>query len=112
VYDERGEGVFRYFVVTNAADLSGNSSFTTPGYAQTSGYANAFGNFATGSATTTYQPPRTFTFYKPGVQLAIRMSNDQRTLEAAGIVFNGQRVRPKDAAFLSNSLRQFLGIKS
>jgi hypothetical protein len=53
---------YRYFVVTNVADLSGNSSFTTPGYAQTPGYANAFGNFATGSAITTHQPPRTFTF--------------------------------------------------
>ena len=48
---------YRYFVVTNVADLSGNSSFTTPGYAQTPGYANAFGNFATGSAITTHQPP-------------------------------------------------------
>jgi len=103
---------YRYFALTNVADLSGTSSFTTPGYAQTTGYASAFGNFATGSATTTYQPPQTFRFYKPAVQLAIRMSNDQGSLETAGIVVNGQKVRPKDAAFLSNSLRQLLGIKS
>jgi hypothetical protein len=45
-------------------------------------------------------------------EAVVRMSNDQRSLETAGIVVNGQRARPKDAAFLSNSLRQFLGIKS
>ena len=103
---------YRYFVLMGVAELSGTISFTTPGYAHTTGYANAFGNFATWSATTIVTPAQTHTFFKPGVQLAIRMSNDERLLETVVIVINGQRARPKDAAFLSNSLRQFLGIKN
>jgi hypothetical protein len=103
---------YRYFVAVNVADLSGTSSFTTPGYAQTTGHASAFGNFATGSATTVVTPPQTYTFYKPAVQVAIRMSNNEKELEGIGIVFDGQRARPKDAAFLAQSLRAHLGIKT
>jgi hypothetical protein len=65
---------YRYFVLMSVADHSGTTSFTTPGYAHTTGYANASGNFATGSATTIVTPPQTHTFYKPGVQVATRMS--------------------------------------
>jgi hypothetical protein len=88
------------------------SSFTTPGYAQTTGYANAFGNFATGSATTDVTPPQTYTFYKPAVQLGIRMSNNEKQLEGVGMIINGQKARPKDAGFLSQSLRHHLSIRS
>jgi hypothetical protein len=102
---------YRYFVLMNVADLSGTSSFTTPGYAHTTGYANAFGNFATGSATTIVTPPQTHTFFKPGVQLAIRMSNNKKQLEGIGMAINGQRARRKDAPFFSQSLRAHLGIK-
>ena len=56
---------YRYFVGTSVADLSRQASFTTPGYAQTSSSASVFGNFATGTATTTFSPPRTFNIYKP-----------------------------------------------
>jgi hypothetical protein len=102
---------YRYFVLMGAADLSGTTSFTTLGYAHTTGYANVFGNFATGSATTIVTPPQTYRFYKPGVQLVIRMSNNEKQLEGIGIVVNGQRARPKDAAFLDQSLRAHLGIR-
>jgi hypothetical protein len=102
---------YRYLVLMGAADLSGTTSFTTPGYAHTTGYANVFGNFATGSATTIVTPPQTYRFYKPGVQLVIRMSNNEKQLEGIGIVVNGQRARPKDAAFLDQSLRAHLGIR-
>jgi hypothetical protein len=40
------------------------------------------------------------------------MSNDEKSLESFGMMINGQKARPKDAAFLRNSLRQFLGIKN
>jgi hypothetical protein len=40
---------------------------------------------------------------RPGVELAIKMSNDEITLQPIGL--------PKDAAFLTESLRQHLGIK-
>jgi hypothetical protein len=101
---------YRYFVGTSIADLSSQSSFTTPGYAHTYGSATAFGNYATGTATTTITPPQTFSFYKPGIMVSIKMSNNEKSLESFGIVINGQKVRPKDAAFLSQSLRQALGI--
>ena len=89
---------YRYFVLMSVADLNGTTSFTTPGYAHTTGYANAFGNFATGSATTVITPPQTHT------------SNNQNELQGIGLFLNGQRARPKDAAFLAQSLRQYLEI--
>jgi hypothetical protein len=103
---------YRYFVGTSVADLSRQSSFTTPGYAHTYSSASEFGNFATGTATTTFTPPQTFNIYKPALLISIKMSNNERSLEPLGMVINGQKARPKDAAFLSKSLRQFLGIKS
>jgi hypothetical protein len=101
---------YRYFVGTSASDMSSQSSFTTPGYAQTYGTASAYGNFATGTATTTYVPPQRFNVNKPAVMVSIKMSNDQKALEPYGMVINGQKVRPRDATFLRTSLRQALGL--
>lgn len=56
--------------------------------------------------------PRTFGIYKPALMVAIKMSNNEQALEPLGMIINDRRVAPKDAAFLSQSLRQFLGIKS
>jgi len=107
---------YRYFVITGAADVSRHWSSTTPGYATTHSYASAygFGNFATasGSSYTTTVPPGTISFYKPGLSVSIKMSSSETALEPFGMFFNGQKARPKDAAFLSQSLRRFLGIKS
>src|SRR5262249_27380463 len=75
---------YRYFVGTGVGDLSRQSSFTTPGYASTSGSATAFGNFATGTATTTFTPPQTFNIYKPGLMVSIKMSNNEKSLEHLG----------------------------
>jgi hypothetical protein len=101
---------YRYFVGTSAGDMSSQSSFTTPGYAQTYGSASAYGNFATGTATTTYVPPQRFNVNKPALMVSIKMSNDQKALEPYGMVINGQKTRPRDAAFLKQSLRQALGL--
>jgi hypothetical protein len=49
---------YHYFVITSATDMSRHSLFGTPGYAQTYGNATAFGNFAIGTATTTFTPPK------------------------------------------------------
>jgi hypothetical protein len=103
---------YRYFVMLGASDVSRTSSFTTPGYANTYGSAYAVGNYATGSATTYITPPRTFSFYKPGILVSIKMSNDERSLESLGMIMNGQRARPQDAGFLTQSLRQHLGIRN
>jgi hypothetical protein len=103
---------YRYFVGTGMADLSSNSSFTTPGYASTYGTAFGYGNYATANATTIYTPPQRFNIYKPAISVSIRMSNDEKSLEPLGMVISGQKVRPRDAAFLQQSLRQAFGIKS
>jgi hypothetical protein len=103
---------YKYFVLIGASDASGTSAFTTPGYAHTYGSAFGAGNFATGTATTTYTPPQTYRFFKPGIILTIKMSNDQKALEPYGAFVFGMRARPKDAAFLRQSLRQYLGINS
>jgi hypothetical protein len=103
---------YRYFIATGIFDQSTNSSFTTPGFANTYGSVFGYGNYATGSATTVFTPPQTFNIYKPAISVTIRMSNDEQSLEPLGMLIGGQKIRPKDAAFLSQSLRQFLGIKS
>ena len=71
-----------------------------------------YGNYATANATTVITPPQTFNIHKPAITLSIKMSNDSKSLEPFGTSLLGQKAHPKDAAFLSNSLRQFLGIKS
>ena len=70
---------------------------------------------ALASCATSYQPQSLtggFSDYMTAPDEAIEMSNNERSLEPLEMVINGQKARPKDAAFLSNSLRQFLGIKS
>jgi hypothetical protein len=91
---------YRYFVGTGASDVSRQTSFTTPGYANTYGSATGYGNFATGHATTTFVPPQTFNVNKPALMISIKMSNDQKALTPYGMVINGQKVQPRDAAFL------------
>jgi hypothetical protein len=99
---------YRYFVGTGVSDVSRQSSFTTPGYASTYGHVSEFGTVI---ANTTITPPQTFNFYKPGLMVSIKMSNDERSLESVGMTINGQQSRPRDAVFLSQSLRQHLGVK-
>jgi hypothetical protein len=106
---------YRYFVAEGIGDLSTQSSFTTPGHAYTTGSAQGTygGGFASlyGSSTTTYSPPHTFNIYKPGIVVSIKMANDPVALDRYGMFLNGQKLHPKDAAFLSASLRQYLGIR-
>lgn len=92
-------------------EARGASSFTIPGYAQTYGSAVATGNFATGTAITTYTPSQTYRFFKPGVTVTIKMSNNAKSLEPYESFMFGHHTEPKDAAFLRQSLRQCLGIK-
>jgi hypothetical protein len=103
---------YRYFVMTGASDVSRQFSFTTPGYASSnvSGYVSSWGTFS-GDATTTITPPQTHNIYKPALMVAIKMGNDENALLPFGIVVGGQKTRPKNAAFLSQSLRQYLGVK-
>jgi hypothetical protein len=105
---------YRYFVVTGFQDLSTNSAVTLPGYTSTNVYGNvsSFGSF-TGNAYSTIMPPQTFQVYKPSIIVAIKMSNDDKTLLPFGVIAsNGQRIGALDAAFMQQSIRQELGIKT
>ena len=99
---------YRYFVGTAASDASSNYSFTTPGYASTYGHGSAvgYGNFASGnfSSNTIITPPQTYNIHKAALTVAIKMSNDEKSLEPYGMVISGVKVRPRDAAFLIQSL--------
>jgi hypothetical protein len=91
---------YHYFSALNFGDTSSRSSFTIPGTATTNVYG--YGNYAT--ANTVITPAQTVRLYKPSVALTIRMANDQQSLVSTGhSVF--------DAAFVSQSLKQYLGIK-
>jgi hypothetical protein len=105
---------YRYFVVTGYRDLSTNSAVTLPGYTSTNVYGNvsSLGSF-TGNAYSTIMPPQTLQVSKPAVMVAIKMGNDDKVLLPFGIVAaNGQRIGALDAAFMQQSIRQQLGIKT
>ena len=99
---------YRYFVGTAASDASSNYSFTTPGYASTYGHGSAvgYGNYASGSfsSNTIITPPQTYNVHKPALTIAIKMSNNEKSLEPYGMVMAGVKARPSDAAFLIQSL--------
>jgi hypothetical protein len=99
---------YRYFVGTSASDQSVNYSFSTPGYASTYGQGSAvgYGNYASGSfsSNTIITPPQTYNIHKPALTVAIKMSNDEKSLEPYGMVIQGVKVHPRDAAFLVQSL--------
>jgi hypothetical protein len=99
---------YRYFVGTAASDASSNYSFTTPGYASAYGHGSAvgYGNFASGnfSSNTIITPPQTYNVHKPALTVAIKMSNNEKSLEPYGMVIARIKARPRDAAFLIQSL--------
>jgi hypothetical protein len=103
---------YRYFVLTSATDMSTQSQFTTPGFANTYGSATGYGNFVSGYATTTYTAPQTLRFHKAALMASIKMSNNEKALAPFGMMTNGQKATPRDAAFLRGSLRQALGLKN
>jgi hypothetical protein len=107
---------FRYFIVTSLANISTTATFTTPGYAHPSGSASGttVAGFTdiSGSADTFYTPPTTRTFLKPGILVTVRMGNDRAALERFGLwaPLLGRKSEPKDAAFVSQSMRNHLGV--
>lgn len=92
---------FNYFGIINEAQGGNVSSFTTPGQAYTSASVTGYGRTAYGSATTTYIPPQTFSFFKPRSGLMIRCFPER---PEGGYAF--------DAGFLLRSLRAKYKIKS
>jgi hypothetical protein len=92
---------FYYFVVINEAQGGNVSSFTTPGQSYTTANATAYGRSVYGSATTTYIPPQTFTFFKPRSGIMIRC-----------FVERPEGAFAFDAKFLVKSLRAKYKIKS
>jgi hypothetical protein len=102
---------YRYFVGISMVDLSTHSSFTTPGHTSISDYVFENENYAMTNTTPLITPSQTLKILRPAVSMRIRMSNDEQSLEPLGGVIDRQEVRPQDAALLSHSLRQALGME-
>jgi len=87
------QGGFDCFVVTGAEDEGRSGQLTLPGnaYTTTTGNAYAVGNMAYGQAqsTTTYTPPQTFAYYKPGIGMQIQMFHEP---PASGRCFEASEV--------------------
>jgi hypothetical protein len=101
---------YRYFVGISMVDLSTNSSFASPGHTSISDNVFEEGN-AMANAIPIITSSQTLKILRPAVSMRIRMSNDEQSLEPLGGVIDRQEARPQDAAFLSHSLRQALGIE-
>ncbi len=107
---------FTCFAIIDESDTTRTSSYTTPGYANTTAsvtgsssgdvYLNPYGGTYSGTssayvnANTTYTPPQTYVFYKP----------------QTGIMFRCFQTKPEgiftyDATFLDQSLKQKYHIK-
>jgi hypothetical protein len=107
---------FTYFAIIDQTNTIRTSSFTTPGYADTTAsatgtttgniYLNPLGGSYTGTsttnanATTTYTPAQTYTFYKPQTGLLVRAFHSKP-----------EGIFTFDAAFLQQSLKQQYRIK-
>lgn len=88
---------YRYFAVVQGSDASTTGTIASGGSSTTytTGSVHAFGNTATGSATSqTYYTPRTYTnFVKPGQDVYIRMfAEDELTEEQKASVFDAQSI--------------------
>lgn len=89
---------YEYFVVVSGSDATRVQSLTTPGYASTTATSNINGtayaspysntvNFnanGTSNATTTYTPPSTTTYVKPGLVGVIRMYHGTSAADPSG----------------------------
>jgi len=99
---------YRYFVGTAASDASSNYSFTTHGHASTYGQGSAvgYGNYSSGgfSSNTIITPPQIYNVRKPALTIAIKMSNNEKSLEPCGMVISGVKASLRNAAFLIQSL--------
>jgi hypothetical protein len=91
---------YLFFVILNESNDSKMSSFSTGGYAQTSGTAYMSGNRAYYSGQTTYSPVQTYNIYKPESGLLVRFL---KVKPDDGLAF--------DAAFLISALKVKYGIK-
>lgn len=61
------------FVVLDARDTSGTGTVVIPGQSTTNAYVYGSGNYAYGSATTTYNPAQVYNFVRPGGILMVRL---------------------------------------
>ena len=91
---------YPYFVILNETNDSKTSSFSTGGYAQTTGSAYMSGNRAYYSGQTTYSPVQTYNIYKPESGILVRFL---KVKPEGGLVF--------DASFLISTLKEKYKIK-
>jgi len=68
---------FTKFAILGSENTSGTSSYQAPGTSNTTGtYRPNYGGSGTYSQTTTYNPGQTYNFFKPGMDVTIRMFRD------------------------------------
>lgn len=94
------ENGFKYFSIANADNYVSNSSYTTPTTTNTYATANAYGNTAYGTATSTTYGGQTYNISKPSSSNTIVCFKEKPT--------NGLSY---DAAFLYRSLTKKYNIK-
>lgn len=83
---------FDLFTVIDSESYSKTGAFTTPGTAHTTGHAYSTGNYAYGSATTTYYPGQTFYYSKPRSDIVVQMFEGEMPENAPANLFDAQTV--------------------
>jgi len=91
---------FKYFAILEQNNSVKSYSYSTPGEAYTTGSVDIHGNTATFSGYTTYEPGKTYTFYKPKTGLLIQCFAEKP-----------DGIYTFDASFLQQSLKQKYKIK-
>lgn len=78
------------FVIIDSQNTSRTATIVTPGTATTTANAQAFGNSAYGTATTTYTPAQAHTMIRPGGIMLISLV---REAPANGAYFNAAQIQ-------------------
>lgn len=95
------ENGFRYFVVIESEKHTEIDTYTTPSQSYTTGSAYSYGNYTSGSATTTTYGGQTYIISKPRATNMIICFKDKPDIN--GLIFN--------ARFIVKSIKQKYDIK-
>ena len=76
---------YAYFILLDGQDTTQTVEMYLPGGAQTYGTATAWGNTATYSGNTTYQPPRMLTGQHVGAQVRVKMFTEKPSSLPEGV---------------------------
>jgi len=82
---------YEYFVIVQSDTSIATSTYTTPGYSQTTGNIQFYRHSAYGSARTTYYGGQTYNINKPRVSLVIMCFKEKPETDAT--VFNAKYLK-------------------